>query len=211
MKSHLRPFLVAVALLLPAIPAFAQAPIKVMVVDMVTLLNEHPNTAEQNAKLTAEQDAATADLDKMQKEVNQLVEDYKKFDEQSKNPTLNDTIRAKAASDAKDAYAKIQAKNTEGVNYRDQFTAAMQKRIQNYRDLMFEEIGKVAGEIAKKKGATLLLDKSGATIMGTLAVVYSDPSYDITAEVLAEINRTKPATPVTAPAATPASPAAAKK
>lgn len=208
MKSPLRRLLIALCLILPAVPAFAQAPVKIVTVDMVKLLDEHPNTAEQNAKLTAEQEAATADLDKLQKEVNQLVEDYKKLDEQSKNPTLNETIRAKAASDAKDAYAKIQTKNSEGVNYRDQFTAAMQKRIQNYRDLMFEELGKLASDIAKKKGATLLIDKSGVSALGVLVVVYSDPSYDITDEVLAEINRNRPVTPVTAPAATPA---AAKK
>lgn len=203
MKSLPRTLLVASCLLLPLAPAFAQAPLKVMVVDMVKVLDEHPNTAEQNAKLTAEQEAATGDLEKMQKDVNALAEKYKAQDEESKNPTLNDQARAKAAADAKDTYAKIQAKNSEGMNYRDQFTAAMQKRIQNYRDLMFEEIGKLASDIAKKKGATLLLDKSGVSALGTLVVVFSDPSYDITDDVLAEINRNRPATPVTAPTATP--------
>jgi outer membrane protein len=203
MKSLLRFLLVGSCLLLPAAPAFAQAPLKIMVVDMVKLLDEHPNTAEQNAKLTAEQQAATADLENIQKEATAMAEKYKAQDEESKNPTLNESARTKAAADAKDTYAKIQAKNAEGMNYRDQFVAAMQKRIQNYRDLMFEEIGKLAGEIAKKKGATLLLDKSGVSALGTLVVVFSEPSYDITDEVLAEINRNRPATPVTAPAATP--------
>jgi outer membrane protein len=208
MKSFPRTLLLASCLLLPLVPAFAQAPLKVMVVDMVKLLDEHPNTAEQNAKLTAEQEAATADLEKMQKDVNAMAEKYKAQDEESKNPTLNDQARAKAAAADKDTYAQIQAKNSEGMNYRDQFTAAMQKRIQNYRDLMFEEIGKLAGDIAKKKGATLLLDKSGVSALGVLVVVFADPAYDITDDVLAEINRNRPATPVTAPASTP--PAAKK-
>jgi outer membrane protein len=203
MKSFLRSLLFGSCLLLPAVPAFAQAPFKVMVVDMVKLLDEHPNTAEQNAKLTAEQQAATADLENIQKEATALAEKYKTQDEESKNPTLNEAARTKAAADAKDTYAKIQTKNAEGMNYRDQFVAAMQKRIQNYRDLMFEEIGKQATEIAKKKGATLVLDKSGVGALGVMMVVYADPSYDITDEVLAEINRNRPATPVTAPAATP--------
>ncbi|MEN9663436.1 MAG: hypothetical protein RL324_2385 [Verrucomicrobiota bacterium] len=208
MKSFPRTLLLASCLLLPLAPAFAQAPLKVMVVDMVKLLDEHPNTAEQNAKLTAEQEAATADLEKMQKDVNAMAEKYKAQDEESKNPTLNDQARAKAAANAKDTYAQIQAKNSEGMNYRDQFTAAMQKRIQNYRDLMFEEIGKLASDIAKKKGATLLLDKSGVSALGVLVVVFADPAYDITDDVLAEINRNRPATPVTAPTSTP--PAAKK-
>ena len=153
MKSFLRPLLAAASLTLCPLAASAQATAtpRFMVVDMVKLLDEHPNTAEQNAKLTAEQESATAELEKLQKEVNALAEDYKSKDQESKNPILSESARAKAASDAKDVYAKLQAKNAEGVNYRDNFTAAMQKRIQNYRDLMFEELGKLSADIAKKK------------------------------------------------------------
>ena len=169
-----------------------------------------PNTAEQNAKLTAEQESATAELEKLQKEVNALAEDYKSKDQESKNPILSESARAKAASDAKDVYAKLQAKNAEGVNYRDNFTAAMQKRIQNYRDLMFEELNKLATEVAKKKSGSapfFLFDKSAVSALGTLVVISADSGSDITDEVLAEINRNRPVTPVTAPAATPGAPA----
>ena len=73
---------------------------------------------------------------------------------------------------------------------------------------MIEEITKVAVDIAKKKGATFLLDKSGPTLVGVSNILYFDPSLDITDEVMAEINKDRPAmTP--APAATSAAPAAA--
>ena len=65
---------------------------------------------------------------------------------------------------------------------------------------MVEEITKIAVEIAKKKGATFLLDKSGPTLVGVSNVLYFDPSLDITDEVMAEINKDRPAvtpTPVT--------------
>jgi outer membrane protein len=68
---------------------------------------------------------------------------------------------------------------------------------------MIEEISKVAVEIAKKKGATFLLDKSGPTLVGVSNILYFDPSLDITDEVMAEINKDRPAvtpTPVSATA-----------
>jgi Skp family chaperone for outer membrane proteins len=212
MKSLFRPLMAVASLSLFPAAAFAQAATmpKFMVVDMVKLLDEHPNTAEQNAKLTAEQESATAELEKIQKEVNDLAEAYKAQDQESKNPILNESARAKAANDAKETYAKLQARNAEGISYRDNFTAAMQKRIQNYRDLMFEELNKLATEVAKKKsgGAPFFLqDKSAISALGTLVVIYSDPAADITDEVLAEINRNRPVTPVTAPPATPGAPA----
>jgi len=68
---------------------------------------------------------------------------------------------------------------------------------------MVEEISKIAVDIAKKHGATILLDKSGPTLIGVSNVLYADAAYDITDEVAAEINKSRPATPAAAPAATP--------
>jgi outer membrane protein len=65
---------------------------------------------------------------------------------------------------------------------------------------MIEEISKVAVDIAKKKGATFLLDKSGPTLVGVSNVLYYEPDLDITDEVMTEINKDRPAvtpTPVT--------------
>ena len=69
----------------------------------------------------------------------------------------------------------------------------------------FSEV--VASDVAKRDGFTLLLDKSGPSAIGIPAVVYASPATDITEEVMALINKDRPAvtpTPVTAaaPAAT---------
>jgi outer membrane protein len=39
---------------------------------------------------------------------------------------------------------------------------------------MLEEIGKIATDVAKRKGATLLLDKAGPSLIGIPAVIYAD-------------------------------------
>jgi outer membrane protein len=76
---------------------------------------------------------------------------------------------------------------------------------------MIEEITKSAVEIAKKKGATFLLDKSGPTLVGVSNILYFDPSLDITDEVATELNKDRPAAtaaPAASTTATPAAPAA---
>jgi outer membrane protein len=57
---------------------------------------------------------------------------------------------------------------------------------------MIEEISKVAVAIAKGKGATLLIDKSGPTMVGVSNVLYYDPSLEITDEVMDELNKGRP-------------------
>jgi outer membrane protein len=77
-----------------------------------------------------------------------------------------------------------------------------------FRNLMLEEISKIATDVAKRKGATLLIDKAGPTQIGISNFIYSDPGYDLTEDVLKEINKDKPASAPSAPAAPGAAPAA---
>jgi outer membrane protein len=72
---------------------------------------------------------------------------------------------------------------------------------------MLEEIGKIASDVAKRKGATLLFDKAGPSLIGVSNIIYSDSAYDITDDVMKEINKDRPAgapTAAPAPAAAPA-------
>ena len=73
---------------------------------------------------------------------------------------------------------------------------------------MLEEISKIAGDVAKRKGATILMDKAGPSLIGVSNLIYSDPAFEITDDVMAEINKSRPAGAPTAPEK--AAPAATK-
>ena len=60
-------------------------------------------------------------------------------------------------------------------------------------------------DLAKKQGATLVLDKSGPTLFGIPAIIFADPAYDITQQVIDEVNKDRPPAPATTPAAAIAS------
>ena len=172
-----------------------------LIVDMARLYDGHWQTEEQNATLRHDQQTATEQLQQLNAEGTALVEQYKELDEQAKSPTLTNEARAKAQADAQKKYAEIQSKQSDVNAFQTNTQRSLQQRIKNYRDLMLEQISSVASKIAKDKGATLLLDKSGPTAIGVSNVIYSDAAYDITDEVMKELNKDRPATPVTMPAA----------
>jgi Skp family chaperone for outer membrane proteins len=58
---------------------------------------------------------------------------------------------------------------------------------------MLEEIQKVIDTLAYERGITLVLDVSGSSNIGAPVVVYSSAAYDITDDVLAILNRERPA------------------
>jgi outer membrane protein len=187
----------------------AQVPyVKIITIDMGKLLDNHYKTEEQMAKLRDAEQKAQDELERMVKEGNQLVEQYKETVDQSKNTLLTAEARSKAESDSQKMLDEIQRRQADLQNFRATSQRSLQQRLNNFRSLLLDEISKKVADVAKRKGGTFVVDKSGPSLLGIPAVIYSDPAYDITDEVMAEINKERPAAP--APAVAPASaPAAA--
>lgn len=187
-----------------ALLAQAQPAPKILVVDLAKLFDSHYRTEEQAAKLRGDEQKAQEELDRMAKEGNELVAKYKDLDEQSRNPVATPEAKAKIQSDGQKVLEDIRRKQAEVQKFQQDTRNSLQQRMKNFHDLLLEEISKIAVDIAKRRGATFLVDKSGQTLNGVPNLVYSDPDYDITADVLKEINKDRPAT-VTAPS--PSTPA----
>lgn len=191
-----------------ATSASAQTAPRIMVVDMAKLLDGHYKTEEQNAKLKGDEAKANDELDKINKEGQALVDQLRKMEEDGKNPALSTDAKEKLQAEMRGKVEEIQKKQNEVQSFRGNTQRSLQQRIQNFRKLMFEEIAATVSDVAKKKGATLVLDKSGPSLIGINPVVYADASYDLTEEVQKEINKNRPAgSPAPAPAAAkPAAP-----
>jgi outer membrane protein len=176
-----------------ALTARAEPAVKILVVDMAKLYDSHYKTQEQNNKLQADKARAEEEVEKMNKEGNALVEEYKNLQEQSSNAALTPEAKSKAQMDAQKKYDEIQAKRNEISSFIQQSSQSLQQRLQTFRSLMLEEISKVATDVAKRRGATILIDKAGPSLIGISNVIYSDPGFDITDDVLKEINKDRPA------------------
>jgi outer membrane protein len=206
MKKSIQSLVAVAAIAFTALTTHAQTAPKILVVDLAKLFDNHWKTQEQQAKLQADEAKAKDQLDQITKDGNALVEQFKELDEQSKNPTATAEAKAKAQGEAQKKYDEIQQKRGEQNSFIQNTRNTLQQRFQTFKTLMIEEITKTAVEIAKKQGASLLLDKSGPTLVGVSNVLFFDPSYDITEQVMTELNKDRPAS---APTPTASAPAAA--
>lgn len=206
MKSIRSISVIAVFALSAAIASAQPAP-KLLVVDMAKLYDSHYKTEEQNSKLRNDEQKAQEEIEKMNKDGNVLVDEYKTLSDQSNNPALTADAKTKSQTEAQKKLEEIQRKKNEISTFAQNTQRSLQQRLQTFRSLMLEEISKIATDVAKKKGATLLLDKAGPTLIGVSNVIYADAAYEITDEVMKEINKDRPAaSAIAAPAA--AAPAA---
>jgi outer membrane protein len=193
MKKSIQSILAGAVIAITALTSHAQTAPKILVVDLAKLFDNHYKTQEQQAKLQADEAKAKEQLDAIAKEGNALVEQYKELDDQSKNPTATAEAKAKAQADAQKKMEEIRQKQSEQQSFVQNTRTSLQTRFQTFKTVLLEEITKIAVEISKKHGATFLLDKSGPTMVGVSNVLYYDPTLEITDEVMAEINKDRPA------------------
>ncbi len=210
MKTSLKSLVALVCVGFFAAALQAQPAPKVYVIDLAKVYDGHYKTEEQNAKLKDDQQKAEEDLQKLNNEGNVLVKQFNDLKEQLNNPALATEAKTKAQQELEAKGQEIQRKQAEVNSFRSNVQRSLQQRINLFKQFLLEEIGKIATEVAKKKGATLLLDKSGPSLIGVSSLIYFDPAYDITEEVAKEVNKDRPASSVAAPApaAKPAAPAA---
>ena len=199
MKNSLKSLVAMAAFGALSAAAFAQPAPKILVVDMAKLYDNHYKTLEQNAKIQADDQKAQEEVEKMNKEGNALVEEYKTLNDQSNNPTLSAEAKSKAQDTAQKKLEQIQNKQREVQTFIQNTRNSLGQRLNTFRSLMLEEISKVATEVAKRKGATILMDKAGPSGIGISPLVYHDTAYDITEDVMKEINKDRPANAPTAP------------
>jgi outer membrane protein len=210
MNKTIRTLLTLAAFALGSTALLAQPALKLIVVDMGKIFDSHYKSEEANAKFRDAEQKAQEQADELRKQGQTLVDEYKDLLEQAKNTMLTPEARAKAEAASQKKMEEIQRKQTDLQNFVSNTQRSLQQRVATHRDLLLEEITKTVNEMAKRKGATLVMDKSGPSRYNIPVVLYADAAYDITDEVIVEVNKDRPPAPPAAAPAAGAAPAAAK-
>ncbi|HEX3729424.1 MAG TPA: OmpH family outer membrane protein [Opitutaceae bacterium] len=200
MKKFLHAILGLGAFGTAALYASAEPVLNIVVVDMAKVYDNDWKTQDEMTKLTGSRTSAQQQFDQMTKDGQALMDQYKQLDEQAKNPLTSPEAKTKAQGDQQKLGEQIMAKRNDQSQFATTVQREFQQQVQNFHDLMMEEIGAKAAEIGKSHGATLILDKSGVGVLGARSVIYADSGFDITSEVLAAVNKDRPAS-MAAPAA----------
>ncbi len=171
--------------------SFAQE-LKIITVDMGTLYSGYYKTKEANEKLKDSIDQAQSQAEELLGEGRSLAEEFNNLRERINNPALTDEFRNKAKLEAQEKLKEIQDKEREIQQYQANTERSLQQRQRTHRDLMLDEIKKVVLKMAEKRGAALVFDTAGTSALGIPNVLYSNPRWDITDDVLVKINESAP-------------------
>jgi len=188
--TRLKTTLVVIFMLLVATPLLRAQLSNIAVVDFERAVVESAEGKKSSDKFNATVQAKQADLEKKQREIEDL---QKKL--QAGTRTLSDSAKA-------DIQRDIDRRNTELQRVNED----AQKEMQALRDELLRPIAQVATQIlngmAAEQGYTLVIDSSNPENN----LVFVNPKNDITAELVKRINAATPKEPPKPATAAPATP-----
>lgn len=188
-----------------AVAASAEVAFKPGVVDLNKVLDGHYKSEALNVQMEEVIKKVQEQLDQLSKVLQEKGTKFQELVEKSQDTLLKPEARSQAEGEAQKLAEEIQRMQSEAQNFRAKSQEQIQRRVRAHRDGLLEEINVVVNRMAAARGMTMVLDKSISPITGVATVVYSDASYDLTEDVLKEVNKDRP--PAPPPAAAPAAPA----
>jgi len=167
--------------------------VKLATVDVVKVMASY--WKKQNSENQI-QETAKAAQDYLQKEGAALDEIKKTLDdavEQGRSTALTEDARKRAMADAERIYQQLQEKGQQAEQFKENKERELAQRRANDNAMYFAEIREAVMEISKTRGATVVIDTSGRSNIGISTVIFADPGFDVTADVIALVNKTIPA------------------
>lgn len=168
----------------------AQPTPKLVVLDLQKAFDGYYKTPGQFAALNETQADLKKNLDDINREITEIGKQYTDLATSvNNNPTISATAKSEAEAKAKEMLARVQKRREEGQMLAASAQEQLNARLDNYRQDAIKIITDAAIELAKQKGANILIDKSQNTNYRTSTFLWFDPSYDdITEAVLKKLN-----------------------
>jgi len=181
-------------------PAASPAPARIAVVDMEQVFQAFHKTKQADAELRRQAETFKGYADQLESSRAKLEQEFKELRDASQNLALSEVERESRRLAAQDKFRQLQAKEAELQQYDQDKRRQLREQYEKQRETLVSEIRRAVERQRLAGGYTIVLDASGRTLNNIAAVVTFDPAIDLTAGVIADLNRSaKPSKSADAP------------
>jgi len=181
----------AVGFAASATPTYAQeaATPSIVFVDLDSVFTNYHKTKTAEAQLKEQADEIKAERATLVKQFEKVEAEYKALRGQAQNTALSEDARNLKRAEAEDKL--IEVRDMEGKIRRLEESAQrkIDEQSRRARKRLVEEINGMIRTYALTRNYTAIIDISGESLNGVPTVVYYNPNLDITAELIALVNR----------------------
>jgi len=159
---------------------FAQKTPTVATVDVQRVLNDYTDFQSAVEKVRGSVAPVEEEMNKMQENLQSIVEKGRAAEAKAKNPALGEEAREEAQSEVNQLQEQLQAEQAKLQQFRQQAQALAQQGQQEELAPLQEKALEAVKDVAADKGIDLVLPTGN--------VIYSDESLEITDAVIAVLN-----------------------
>ena len=185
--------LAAATTLLFALPAVAQDKLKIATVDMQTLFKQYHRTNAAQKDVNVERAKIQQNNNERLETIRALEDELQGLRKQLDDPSLSDKRKQELFKDFQGKTQEGVALDRERREFLQRRNAALnEKMVQKMRGIL-EEIRKLVEDRAKSDDYDYVFDKSGQSTSQVPFLLYTKDATDITAGLLAVLNKDAPA------------------
>ncbi|NJK90708.1 MAG: OmpH family outer membrane protein [Blastochloris sp.] len=181
-----------ISLLSLSLASICQAETKIALVDMQEAFKQYYKTNDAQERLKQDMATFQKNFEEKKTDMNKLVDQLNGLIERAKDPSASETAKKEAEQKVREKQQEAAARERELLAFRDQTSKMFQDSQARMRKGIVDEINEAIVTFSKGK-YNLVMDKSGMTLNGTPALVYTEGVTDITQEIIKTLNKSKPA------------------
>jgi outer membrane protein len=181
--------LALISMLALPLAAFGQGTVKIGTINMDRAFKEYSKTKEAEKKVNDAKDAAKKEFDDRTDAYKKALEEVNNLNKQLESTALSADKKTQLAKDRDDKINNIKNMEREINEFRVTRENQLREQALRMRDGIVKEIMDVVNDKVKTLNMDLVFDKSGLSVNGVPALLYSRDSYDFTNDVVAALNK----------------------
>lgn len=170
----------------------ASAELKVVMVDMTTLLNNYHKTKSAELEDQVNREAIRKEAAERASAMSSINEELRKLGVDFRDPQLSAEKRNSIAAEAKEKQSTLEILKNDREEYLDRSSRALSQKMILIMDEIRAEVIAAVNKYAEGADVDYVFDESGLTTTQVPFIVYVRNRVDITADVLKLLNKDAP-------------------
>lgn len=176
-----------------ALTASAQVPAgRIVTIDLNKVFNDYYKTPIASAKLKETADSFNKEHDDMMAGYKKEIDELNKLRDDQDKPEYTADVREQKRKAVADKLTETQKMQRDIDDYRTSHRKILEEQTQRMRQTILKEIQDVVDKEARDAGDLLVIDKSGNTLNGVPAIVFSQDTLEITDDITKILNKNQP-------------------
>jgi outer membrane protein len=161
---------------------------EIMFINLDSVFTNYYKTKDAEAELKVQADEFKEERQQKISELETLQGDYEALRGQAQSAALNEEARGAKRAEAEDKLLEMRSLEND-IRQREQAAQRrMDEQSRRVRTRLIGEINEIIQNHALTRGYHAIIDYSGNSLNGVPTVVFYNPKYDITAEIIGMLN-----------------------